>query len=828
MERYKKLKLSLITLLLALVVALTAAVFALNRRSSAVYADDRFVSLDGNSVFYTSIRGAEICESEEVTTGEQSHRYTLFKIGTDETVSYRQNLAYKWISSNKGEETLGGDPYEKHTLSMELYFPEINFKRFYIRFQSQQYKLTKEGISENYLVFTKDGTNVQVAVSQTIEEKDGNIEGLENIGTPVAANEHIKFELGEYVNGDYTVRLNGADTAAKFKNVYEKFASYVGSGDNAVTPLTFGAVFGGEDTVETENGAQMVLCDISGQSFEMFKEGEVYEVKDTAAPVICFSQTPSYLEYGKSIGFQYKVIDVLASSPRATAYYYVLTGDQVASSTFDYDKTDYETKATTGEGESGGDTTGDTPKEESPFIQVASSSEIKINTDSNTFIPQKYLKSDVMGLVKIYYEISDYSTTSKAQTDKIFVDWCVKEEAPNALENVYAYKNNDANESNFLRLIKSKEGPTYARTDDDKAADPLEAYKTSVKAFQSEYQTAINDAIAGMEDGKLYAGGNKFYLPAIELKFLDDYLVGTDYKYSIYYKGNSTGTHSSLASNKLAIDLNDADVKYRFTIFITDAFGNPMRYPTKNDSGEVVWEEITTSDVWDEDFAELLPFFEFEVSYKRATAEDPKNLSLSYVGSSYSGVSFKITGVSQTYTTNYKLYVFDRNAYYKDTGETLDYDTFVKNTEALLNNTYKDGVVTRKYFTTVKAASELLESDSNYEKFKALNWNATSITFTPQSVDDYYVVEQKLTDNRSKDYEIHYATVAASVQTTPLKGESDWLKNNKTSIILFVVAGVCLVALVILLVIKPKDKGDIDAIYTEVESKGKSKDKKKQ
>ncbi len=816
MEKYKKLKLSLITLLLALIVALTAAVFAIKERGVAAFAADRYVELDGNSVFYTTIRGAEISESEVVGEGEAAKRYTLFKMGTEETVSYRQNLAYTWISSNKNDDLPGGEDYITNTLSMELYFQKINFKRFYIKFESQQNVLTKDAKSTNYLVFTAVGSGndkaVQVSVSKTIEEKEGEIEGMVDIGSPYKANEHIKFALGAYVDGDYTVNLEGAPTAGKFENVYENYATYVASGDSAVTPLTFGAVFEG-DNVDTGDGAEMALVEISGQSFEMHKQGDTYKVKDTAAPVICFNQTPSYLEYGKSIGFQYKVIDVLASSPRATAYYYVLKGKQVEKENYDFDKTDYDTKTTDGEGE------GETETQENPFIKVTSSSGIRIVTDNETFIPRKYLKSDVMGLVKIYYELSDVSSTSTAQTDKVFVNWYVKEagKADTALETVKG--------SEFLKLIKSKEGATYAREGDA----TLDDYKASVEHFREEYQTAINEAIEKLDDGKLYAGGNKFYLPSIENGFLDDYLVGTDYKYSIYYKGSSTGTHSSLAYNQLAIDLNDADVTYRFTILISDTFGNPMRYPDEN--GE--WQEITSDDVWDEDYALLLPFFEFDVSYKEATAEPPENLSLSYVGNSYSGVTFKITGVSQTYTTSYKLYVFNRNEFSKDYEgdaemlKVLNYGTFVENTEKLLNNTYKADKNTRKYFTTVKAASELLESDNNYETFKALNWNATSITFTPQSVEDFYVVELNLTDKRSQERDTQYATVAASVQTTALKGESDWLGDNKTSVILFAVAGVCLVALIILLVIKPKDKGDIDAIYTEVEGGGKKQKKEK-
>lgn len=816
MVKRKKLRISILTLLLVLVVALTAAAFALNGRGSAVYAADRFIELDGNSVFYTAIQGAEIEATNPDDESEAATHYTLFKIGNEQTVSYRQNLAYKWISSDKdtdGTTVIGHSP---KTFSMELYFPEINFKRFYIKFESQQYKLTKDGKSVNYLVFTKNGESVDIGVSTSIEEEElAKAEVYTEIGT-AAIDEHIKIALGAYSEGNYVIRLNDTDTAGEFKNVYESFASYVASGDNAVTPLTFGAVFTDEGKIDNE--AQMVLLDISGQSFEMKKDGSVYKVVDTAAPVLCFSQTPSYLEYGKSIGFQYRVIDVIASSPRATAYYYVLTGDQVADDAFEYEKTDYDEKTTDNGGTNEGEGGDEAEKPKSPFISVSSSSSETITPDENTFIPFDYLKSDVTGLVKIYYEISDVSSTSTAKSDKVFVDWYVED---SALEDVRQYNTAKTEGTKFLKLIKSKKGATYAQSENA----TYDEYIAGVENFEREYQTAIYNAIDAMEDHKLYAGGSKFYLPSVEYDFLDDYLKGTDYKYSIYYKGKSSGSHTSLDFNKLAIDLNDADVTYRFTIYITDAFGNPMRYPDPDNEGE--WKEISTSDVWDAVEDGLLPYFEFEVSYKEATAEPPENLSISYVTSSYNGVSFDITGVSGTYTTTYKLYVFDRNAYFAETNEILDYDTFVKNTQAIFNNTYKDGVNTRKFFTTVKPVSELLESDENYEKFKALNWNATSITFTPQSVEDFYVLELQLTDNRSQQSTPYYATVASSVQTTPLKGESDWVGNNKTSIILFVVAGVCLIALVVLLVIKPKDKGDIDAVYTEVESKGKKQKKQK-
>lgn len=827
MEKQKRLKAGLLSLLLALIVALSAAVLVITGGARAVYAADRYVELDGNTVFYTSIRGAGITCTEEMSVegDENTHRFTLFEIGENQTVSYRQNLAYDWKTGNKDADgNYGSTDVTDHTFSMEISFGNTAFKKFVIKFQSQQYVLTEDGRSENYLLFTPaaDG-KVTVSVAQSLEEKDGKTEQVTVNGAYTAA-DRIKIAFGAYSGGDYELVINGEPALTEggdkvcFKNVYEHYSTYVSSGDNAVTPLTFSAEF---DDEATDKNAEMVLYDINGQSFEMHKQGDDYKIKDTAAPVICFGETPSYLEYGKAIGLNYRVIDVLASSPRSTAYFYVLTGKQYASDKFNYDKTDYESDGESDDTD-GGEEEEDDVADVNPFIQVGSSSDIRIIRDSETFIPSSLLEDgNVYGLVKLYYEISDVSGSS-AQKDVVFVDWYAKDEA---LVNIYDIKQTEGT-SNFLKLIDDKAGVTFAREGDD----TVEKYEASIRAFEEEYQQKIDMAIDRLEDKKLYAGNGKFYLPAIEYDFLDDYFTGRDYKYSLYYKGKTTGSNTSLEANKLAIDLTDADVTYKFKIFVTDSFGNPMRYPSAGDGGEVIWKEITTDDVWDEDFETLLPSFTFDVSYKEATAEDPDNLSLAYVGTAYNGLSFNIKGVSDTYTSQYKLYVFDRGAFSADTGITLGYTDFKENIGKLFANQYEaDGAKlqnTRKYFTTVKASSELLETDENYEEFKEIGWNATSISFTPQSVEDYYVVELTLTDKRSQLQTKNYATVAVSVQTTALKGESDWVQNNVTSIVLLSVAAACLVALIMLLIIKPKDKGDIDAVYSEVEEKSKKGEKK--
>ncbi len=816
----KKYKVSLIALFAALLSAVLIAVYLLTSGSASVYAADRYVTVDGSNVFYTSIRGASVTAGKETTKGaddmDEDHYYTLFKIGKDETVAYRKSLAYKWITGEKDDKDNLTGVYSEKFFNMEIGFDNLSFKRYIIEFQSQQYLMTEDKITKNYLVFTPQENNtVEIAAVQSLDAE---------IDNPVtcSAEDKIKISFDGFNEGKVTVSINGVGEVF-FKNVYEPYASYVSSGDYAVTPLTFSAEF--EENAQPAEGADeltadMKLYSLNGQSFELFAhdtDGVYNDVRDNAPPVMCFTKTPSYVEFGKKLDFSYQVIDVLATSPRSTANFYVLTGDQYGATDFDYSKTDYDSSSSSDESDDEDNKT----EYKNPFTVASSTSDIRIIRDDKTFVPARYLEggsaySDdytVYGLIKIYYEISDV-TGSSAKTDKVFVDWYAKDDA---LVDIYSaeYKNVAGKSEKFLKIIDGKSGVTYAAGEDATYGE----YKHTIEDLTTSYQQKINDAIKDLEDGKLYAGGdNKFYLPAFDLLFGDEYSRLQDYKYSIYYSAKTTGSNTSLDYNKLSIALSEADVTYRFTVYITDSFGNPMRYPDKN--GE--WQEITTNDIWDEDYADLLPFFEFPVYYKEATAKNPESHSVAYVGTNYSGVSFDIKGVSGTYTTKYNLYIFDRNAAYNELGLDMTYAEFV---EKFDNNKLFEDATYRKYFTTVKPANELQETDENYELFKAINWNATNVSFVPQSAEEFYIVRLSLTDNRSQTTTNNFVAVAASIQANSLKGESDWVQNNIAAIVLLSVAGVLFIAFIVLLVVKPKDKGDIDEIYeNDVKAK---KNKKK-
>lgn len=133
----KKLKLSLI----AASAICAAAATALTMTTVAAADDYRDVTLTGTNVFYAGVGGAEISVARVSDDSEDGHTdYTSFEMGDGETVSFRKNLAYSWFAA--GEDGFGAH----NTFSMTIGFEDIAFESYVIRFQSQQYNITEDGV----------------------------------------------------------------------------------------------------------------------------------------------------------------------------------------------------------------------------------------------------------------------------------------------------------------------------------------------------------------------------------------------------------------------------------------------------------------------------------------------------------------------------------------------------------------------------------------------------------------------------------------------------------------------------------------------------------
>ena len=148
--KHKTFKISILTLALTLLMALSAF-FTINFMPAKASGT---VTVNGTNVF-TSTGDAEVIAHRQ-GDGEDAKYYTMFTFADGEdAVSYRRNLAYNWIESEKSGDRENGSETTavSKMFGMEIGFASVTFEKFTIAFESQQYNKTKDNKSVNYIVF---------------------------------------------------------------------------------------------------------------------------------------------------------------------------------------------------------------------------------------------------------------------------------------------------------------------------------------------------------------------------------------------------------------------------------------------------------------------------------------------------------------------------------------------------------------------------------------------------------------------------------------------------------------------------------------------------
>ena len=797
----KRLKLcSIFALAVVLVIAL-GSLIGVN-----VAKADRSVTVTGSSIFYTTGNAEVWAHEVPATEGEEgatSSYYSMFVLKSDsDSVNYRKNLAHNWFynsnfnaAADEGEDneevkTLAkAEGYFNMEIGFELTDGKIPFDKYIVTFESQEFSQTKDGKTANYVIFypNTDKTGVYAVISDDIK--------AELPQNPVSLGyDNIKIEFSKSeVGGEYTVTVSSAAGSAEgvFKNVGSTYAKYSSSSTTPVTPLSFKAEF----AEGIKDYAKMAIYNLNGQSFALTgtRESDGHRtggtVNDTVAPVLCLDKGVSFVQLGSEISFRYTVIDVLASSPSLTTSYFMLTKEQAANGEFNAE--DY--------------------TNEELFRKVTDSDDQKMIPHVRHYIPAS---TDIAGtkfgteleakaLVKVCLKLTD-TTSSGGVSDYVMLDWFVDDEYTVTV-----------NGQKYVAVAKDTEGVSYKYVNDvDKASDvDSTEWDNLVKEYQAAVAEASKDLLAGSK--------NYFYLPSAESLLKDNATKYADMTFSIYYNNGSQQQQSNKAANALSINISKAG-RYVFTIFAADAASNQMYYYK---DGEKV--EFATGDIWNmfkeeedsdfEDTRKYLPWFYFDVEASEISIEEPEEQDTAYVGSSYSPDSFDINGVS--YKTTYSLYLFNNKEYANDhDGVALTYTEFMERKAELLK-----GSESRKWFTYIYATNELTEGTEEYEKYNDYAWNNSSPNFVPQDDNAFYLIECKVTSTEGGTQEaVAYMGIAAAPKVDPLKGEDTWVQDNMVSIILLCIAGLALVGIVLVVVIKPKEKGDLDEVPVE-EPKKKNK-----
>lgn len=772
---------TLISLIALLIVTFALAVGSVlpGKFAQAVTA----VDYDPGAVFAAGV-GGTVGASE---AGEGDSFYVEFSLSDGGKVHFRRDLALKWYSAaQEGEE---GDPdaatpgIARH-FKLVFSFPSLDFETLTLEFSGDEENISKDGQAVNSIVFIKndDGSLTAVVKNASQQDMENNAEGLDSVTIPAAsATGDITVELKDptaegAVAGDYAVELTCGETvlSSEFTNIGGNFMEYRSSAATSPnTPMTFTAEL---PEGATEGATQKVLVkELNGQSFVLTEEGKVH---DDTAPVLVLNEEVYAFTLGQRFSLSYEAIDVCDDTVSVTRSYYMAAQD---------DNGDYV----------------------APDASADDDYEYSTLTTSTYFMP---VTNGEVEHVSIYFNLDDGRTRSDDErtAERVYLTWYAAESIDQEKPIVETLNGCD-----YIRVDRNEEGPAYVGlTTNDVDQENVYSDETAFKNECEAYQRALDDAAAATSAGS----GAYLYLPSLRGLIYSDYADYRNLQFTVfYYKESQSADESS--SSASGLDYNDLRIEvdesgtYRIRIIASDASSNGMEYYNKD--GELV--TLSSENVWEID---EIPEFTVEIGYTGASIEDPGSQDYGYRDRTYSIEDFEVIALDG-YIEDYTLYYF--NSSLLGEGQTMPtYDACVENAEDYVTNTYKDSMVVINTYN-----SDVTEDDENWDDTdNAYEWNPeSSLSFVPQRSGIYFV-ELLVTDpNLSGMTARQYMAIEVRNPVDIIPGQSYWLENNITSVVLFSISALLAVIIVILFVVKPSDKNVKEVDLEKL--KGRKKNDKK-
>ena len=742
-------------------------------------------SYSATSIFTRS--GATVAPLGE---GDDAKKLAFTFSNDTDTVSYHRDLAWKWYEASEADKTKGEAKYLSIAFSLE----DKNFSEFALTLETASLTATEKNKITNKIVFTASGDAIDARL-----DADG------NTSMPVCTNGDKKIVLtianveneGVEIEGEYNVIVNGIPIGS-MKNIGSDYAGYVSDDEKNRVPLSFSA--------KLKEGQKSTVCVFESMNGQSFALNDSKEIEDTAAPVLVIDDTTYVAAMGQTFALETKIIDVLdrTSSVKNTAEYFqwspVLTEAKYQS------------------------------------LDSVKILEMQYEKDGKTtsVYDETFDGKTAREYISVKYTLAD-STHKKdaaegeAKAAEVYAAWYLKNEK---------YEMSLADDAHttlqLLAVCDDEVAPEYSGT----AAD--------AEAYQRELDDKVKD-----ED--LEAGsGESFYLPSPGKLFSDNSTGYKSLKYTLCYKAPGASSASSSANvslSSLKLSVEEYGV-YEFKLFVTDRAGNVM---TSGAAGE---EEVITADnIWDH---EELPTFTINIEkQKKIYIDDGSKSSRSdtgLIGVKYTDISFSVKG-GTTRKSEYGLYYFDL-AHFNDVFGGK-YRLSASDLTALTSNDLSGAKTIEEAAEKYAAAlagkldstSELKAADfleirngkivlrkideyrdkvsEDYAPSNKYEWNATDKSFIPVESGNYIVFGVfKDSVYESEDAcAAGYKAISVTDKEDINPGESEWLKNNLVSVILFSIAGVMLILIIILLFVKPSDE-TLEDIGNEKAAKKEKKSKK--
>lgn len=680
----------------------------------------------------------------------------------------KRDLALKWFEQS------GTASYFNFGFTLE----DTAFETLSIAIDSASAWATEDEKTTNTVTFTAAGGEVKVKVN------DGDESAVSGTVINLALAEDVE---GDY--GEFAVTVNGA-TVGTFTNVGANFAERT----SEMTPLTIKATMpeGAADDAKTT----ITLNELNGQSLAL-TEGKFV---DDASPVLIVNEELNRFVLGTQYAVSTEIVDVLSTSPTTATTYYQYNPTTV-------DKEDrYITMPTT-----------------KPYFQETIYEEGGAKKSVYEEKGAEYFS------VKVTLKDS-----TKANDKEVQLAWYAEDGAVEELSGVQ-----------YILVDRQSEGASYnCFTKDDSAKENVftetDAYKDFVKA--------VEKAAEGLKAGsKSY-----FYVPSMKGLITDDNGY-SNLKFTIAYKNvDGSKTSSNLSASSLKFTTAKAGL-YEFRILANDKAGNTMRYYV-----EGVEESVTTSNIWN---IENYPTFTFSVENSGLSVEDggeSDRTDTAQIGGEYTLKDVNVLGdAADGCTSTFALYKLNLSAYEVPAGgkeltknilSGITYDKLQSKAESigiesgkkdyikLYQKAYAECVAdalggeveaddVMGIFTKIEAFdSRISEKDhpTEWKKNNKYKWDADAASFTAADSGNYLILcvygDSEIAAHKTSAYKL----ITAKNEDDVIVGETEWLRNNVVSVVLFSIAGVLLIILLVLLMVKPSDE-TLDDVTEKAKAK---KDKK--
>ncbi len=326
-----------------------------------------------------------------------------------------------------------------------------------------------------------------------------------------------------------------------------------------------------------------------------------------------------------------------------------------------------------------------------------------------------------------------------------------------------------------------------------------------VIAQLESYQKAL-ESKAKDEHGNSIALGKSFAIPSMDHFIADDNASYNELTKKYYYiTPSKTATQTStttmkldvagiykvyvMASEKTAYEALEMDSNFFYDV-------KEGKYLLKD--GDDFTEVLEGTTAFDEALDEnkyFIYMFTFEIKDDAPLKAVANTQDDGFVGIKYKVEKFT---VSENTTTVYKLYYNSNvNAKAGDSGWV-----------EIVNNT------------------SIPENGANgytYDELTEINFDNSALTFTPDKVGAYKIeceVKSKVQSGKSVSQSV---VIAVRGEPTTVEVPTHWFRDNLASIIFLGIGTLCLIGIVILLLIKPKDELDAEVVEKSSKKDNKSK-----